>query len=187
MATTDAENESAKALEDKFEKAENDFEILSGGALDAVDARGPHNSPSDLLWSQMKRQLNMREHLRSKKQELEELIRDENGAAQRSGGACEGEENGEENRLVSCYRGLLLKNKREHEEQANVAGVGAGGVEGEERAEEDEDEEEIIMKRYVHLLVEYGRRLFFSEACQCVTIYGLFCEVVCLGYLHKLA
>lgn len=35
------------------------------------------HSPSDLLWSQMKRQLNMRESMRNKKKELEDLIKDE--------------------------------------------------------------------------------------------------------------
>ena len=39
-----------------------------------------HSSPSDLLWSQMKRQLNMRESMRNKKKELEDLIRNENSA-----------------------------------------------------------------------------------------------------------
>ncbi len=61
-------------VEDRFETAENDFgEVLSVGEEYEQNA-----SPSDLLWSQMKRQLNMRENLRSKKQELEELIRVEN-------------------------------------------------------------------------------------------------------------
>lgn len=87
-------------IESKFKTAENDFECLS---LDGNDDNDPingecrftsmmtksrdsnkgsnnkiqHHSPSDLLWSQMKRQLNMRESMRSKKKELEDLIRDE--------------------------------------------------------------------------------------------------------------
>lgn len=51
----------------------------------------------------------------------------------------------EENKLVSCYRGMLLKNKRNHEEQT----ASATAVLGEQSNEDVEDEEEIIMKRYV--------------------------------------
>ncbi len=69
-------------LENKFNLAENDFDTLS---LDnakignnKLDAAYKH-SPSDYLWIEMKKQLNMRENLRNKKKELEDLIQNENG------------------------------------------------------------------------------------------------------------
>lgn len=85
-------------IESKFKTAENDFECLSLDGDDENDLingecrftsmmtksrnkgsnnKIQHHSPSDLLWSQMKRQLNMRESMRSKTKELEDLIRDE--------------------------------------------------------------------------------------------------------------
>jgi hypothetical protein len=63
-------------IENKFVSAEGDFD-------DAISIENLHLnqcSPSDLLWSQMKKQLNMRENLRNKKKELEDLIRDVNTA-----------------------------------------------------------------------------------------------------------
>lgn len=92
-------------IESKFKSAEDDFDCLlsvngddealngAGAGLRAAlnikqlspsslakiqkTAAASHHSPSDLLWNQMKRQLNMRESMRSKKKELEDLIRDE--------------------------------------------------------------------------------------------------------------
>lgn len=63
-------------IEDKFVSAEGDFD-------DAISIENMHlnqRSPSDLLWNQMKKQLNMRENLRNKKKELEDMIRNENAA-----------------------------------------------------------------------------------------------------------
>jgi hypothetical protein len=60
-------------IENKFESAEGDFDTLSIENL--------NHSPSDLLWTQMKKQLNMRENLRNKKKELEDLIRDVNSSS----------------------------------------------------------------------------------------------------------
>ena len=60
-------------IENKFVSAEGDFDAMS------IENINPNQcSPSDLLWSQMKKQLNMRENLRNKKKELEDLIRDVN-------------------------------------------------------------------------------------------------------------
>lgn len=73
-------------IESKFKTAENDFECLSvedvGGECKSNVTKSKlqqqlHHSPSDLLWNQMKKQLNMRESMRNKKKELEDLIRDE--------------------------------------------------------------------------------------------------------------
>ena len=82
------------------------------------------NSPSDLLWSQMKKQLNMRENMRNKKKELEDLIRDENLS----------KPNGDQ--IINGYAGFLKKDVDEDNEE-------------EDQEEEDDDEESIIMKRYV--------------------------------------
>ena len=71
-------NEAAQGdfeLENKFVSAEGDFDAMSIENMNATQC-----SPSDLLWTQMKKQLNMRENLRNKKKELEDLIRDENHA-----------------------------------------------------------------------------------------------------------
>ena len=67
-------------LENKFNLAENDFDTLSldNVKTNKLDAAYKH-SPSDYLWIEMKKQLNMRENLRSKKKELEDLIQNENG------------------------------------------------------------------------------------------------------------
>jgi hypothetical protein len=85
-------------IENTFRRAENDFDmLLPVGDVDqlthsqqqqlhrALSSVNNNNgssefaarSPSDLLWTQMKKQLNMRESLRNKKKELEDLIRDE--------------------------------------------------------------------------------------------------------------
>ena len=121
-----------------------------------------HNSPSDLLWSQMKRQLNMRENLRSKKQELEELIQNENRVVideeEEGEGedeediSAEKEEDNEDNKIVNCYRDFLLKNKlsfgatvtsRQHE----VDSPEERHNDSDDDCLTSEDEEEIIMKR----------------------------------------
>ena len=76
-------------IENNFRRAENDFDVLlsveggnnSYGSNVKSTTTGANidfaHSPSDLLWKQMKKQLNMRENLRNKKKELEDLIRDE--------------------------------------------------------------------------------------------------------------
>ena len=61
-------------IENKFVSAEDDFD----DALSTERLHLSQRSPSDLLWSQMKKQLGMRESLRNKKKELEDLIRDVN-------------------------------------------------------------------------------------------------------------
>lgn len=127
-----------------------------------------HNSPSDILWSQMKKQLNMREDLRNKKQELEDLIRDENRSAsivsstnkfqrlsssassltdnQNTQGSNVNEENNEDNKIINCYRDFLLKNTAsKNNKQVDNDGSGLSSS----SEVEDEDEEEIIMKRYI--------------------------------------
>ena len=160
-------------IENKFESAENDFEILSNMASPSKTYQ--HNSPSDVLWSQMKKQLNMREDLRNKKQELEDLIRDENrsttnkssiATSQRSSSNTSSvtenqetqanEENNEDNKIINCYRDFLLKNtnnfssakNKQETDNSEKDGSSVSSSSSEEEVE-DEDEEEIIMKRYI--------------------------------------
>ncbi len=94
----DVSNANDTEIENTFRRAENDFDMLlpigdsdkvnekltvsSNTATLALNSRGDSTtdfarSPSDLLWNQMKKQLYMRESLRNKKKELEDLIRDE--------------------------------------------------------------------------------------------------------------
>ncbi len=144
--TANKEEEEEADVEDRFETAENDFEeVLS------VDEEFEHNaSPSDLLWSQMKRQLKMRENLRNKKQELEELIRVENKEDVEEEEE-EKEENNEDNKIINCYREFLLKNKLQQEKQ-KLEDNNSGD-------EDEEDEEDIIMKRYIPNLCPVGKNL----------------------------
>jgi hypothetical protein len=60
-------------IENKFASAEGDFDAMS-----IENVNGNQSSPSDLLWTQMRKQLSMRDNLRNKKKELEDLIRDVN-------------------------------------------------------------------------------------------------------------
>jgi hypothetical protein len=73
-------------MERRFQSAENGFDCilplktdLNNHLKDDEDAEmNAKLQGSDLLWSEMKKQLNMRENLRNKKKELEDLIKNEN-------------------------------------------------------------------------------------------------------------
>ena len=165
-------------LKELVEEPEDNVENVECDSEDQLDSCEQHTSPSDMLWNQMKKQLNMRENLRSKKKELEDLIRDENARAVSSPDTSineEGEEeqaqpdeeNNENNKIVNCYREFLLKNKlsfsqgqskneyeylfedKKPEATSPVSSDQDSDNEGANQEEEDEDEEEIIMKRYV--------------------------------------
>jgi hypothetical protein len=77
----------------------------SGGVLNKSKQTEPdRTSPSDMLWSQMKQQLSLREKLRGKKKELEDMIKNEryylyekmNKDQEREEGEDEGDEEDEE-------------------------------------------------------------------------------------------
>lgn len=171
----DLDNET---IENKFESAENDFEILSNGGIPFQNESFQHNSPSDLLWSQMKKQLNMRENLRNKKQELEDLIRHENKPVAMISNAKNSRiestrsssiesnldevtteknlykdnyENTEDNKIMNCYRDFLLKNKHSFSDPTSQSEKKNQKFKDGDTgtSSAEEDEEEIIMKRYI--------------------------------------
>ena len=94
-------------IESKFKAAENGFDMLSIENLQADTE--PCHSPSDILWSKMRKQLAMRENLRSQKNQLEECIRDEFSKQEPKKSKKLESKNEEGNEILSAYRGFLMR------------------------------------------------------------------------------
>ncbi len=145
----------------EFESAgdDNDLELILKTSENQLQQQQTsfHHSPSDLLWNQMKKQLNMRENLRSKKKELEDLIRDENNLDSNRTEKLKTDQNdnhNDDNKIINGYRDFFLQNKSNskysslnrsnpNEEQEFSSSSSSSS------SSDTEDEEEIIMKRYV--------------------------------------
>ncbi|RNA20249.1 pericentriolar material 1 [Brachionus plicatilis] len=95
-------------IESTFKAAENGFDMLSVENFhDEPDERC--HSPSDLLWSKMKKQLAMRENLRNQKSELEECIRDEYSKHDFGKSQMLESKHEDANEILSAYRGFLMR------------------------------------------------------------------------------
>ena len=162
-------------LNTDLDAAENELDLM----LSSKTSEN-HHSPSDLLWNQMKTQLNMRENLRTKKNELEELIRDENNsdrtelefksslntasAPRNSGGQNMLPDESNSNKIINGYRDFFLKNKSNANKLARSNVEGNDDYDDEHYQYYDEtDEEEIIMKRYVPSASKQGNTTYISE------------------------
>jgi len=160
-------------LNTELDAAENDLEMM----LNSKTFEN-HHSPSDLLWNQMKKQLNMRENLRSKKNELEELIRDENNSdrteiefksisnpanASRSNGSQNmvPDENNS-NKIINGYKDFFLKNKSSMR-KLTTPNEDIDDEQQHQNYYDETDEEEIIMKRYVPSVGKQNNTTYMSE------------------------
>lgn len=142
----------------EFESAadENDLELFlktSENQQQQQQQTSFHHSPSDLLWNQMKKQLNMRENLRSKKKELEDLIRDENNLDSNRTEKLKTDQNdndNDDNKIINGYRDFFLQNKSNSKYSSlNRSNPNEEQECSSSSSSDTEDEEEIIMKRYV--------------------------------------
>ncbi|CAF0749445.1 unnamed protein product [Brachionus calyciflorus] len=112
-------------IESKFKSAENGFDILS---LENLQETEMCHSPSDVLWSQMKKQLNMRENLRNKKKEFEDIIREEYARDEEEKKEIKNYDqvekfespNDENNEILNGYRDFFLRKRTDSEKKAKL-------------------------------------------------------------------